>query len=115
MEYRLCWSLQKLLAPRTRWNAVRKPKLDLAYLRGRATSLGGMRPKCTVVDEDGHLAIGKFPTVSDDRAVTKAEVLAFNLAAAAGIDAARGRIVHSDGIPVALIRRFDRTNGGRIP
>jgi serine/threonine-protein kinase HipA len=88
---------------------------DLAYLRGRATSLGGMRPKCTVVDEDGHLAIGKFPSVSDDRAVTKAEVLALHLAAAAGIDAARGRIVHSDGIPVALIRRFDRLNGGRIP
>jgi serine/threonine-protein kinase HipA len=74
-----------------------------------------MRPKCTVVDEDGHLAIGKFPSVSDDRAVTRAEVLALNLAAAAGIDAARGRIVLSDGIPVALIRRFDRMNGGRIP
>jgi serine/threonine-protein kinase HipA len=88
---------------------------DLAYLRGRATSLGGMRPKCTVFDEDGHLAIGKFPSVSDDRAVTKAEVLALNLASAAGIDAARGRIVRSDGIPVALIRRFDRMNGGRIP
>jgi serine/threonine-protein kinase HipA len=88
---------------------------DLAYLRGRATSLGGVRPKCTVVDEDGHLAIGKFPSVSDDRAVTKAEVLALNLAAAAGIDAARGRIVYADGIPVALIRRFDRVNGGRIP
>lgn len=88
---------------------------DLAYLRGRATSLGGMRPKCTVIDDDGHLAIGKFPSVNDDRAVTKAEVLALNLAAAAGIDAARGRVVYSDGIPVALIRRFDRINGGRTP
>lgn len=88
---------------------------DLAYLRGRATSLGGMRPKCTIVDDDGHLAIGKFPSVNDDRAVTKAEVLALNLAAAAGIDAAQGRIVHSDGIPVALIRRFDRVKNRRIP
>jgi HipA-like C-terminal domain len=47
--------------------------------------------------------------------VTKAEVLVLNLAAAAGIDAARERIVHSDGTPVALIRRFDRINGERIP
>lgn len=88
---------------------------DLDYLRGRATSLGGMRPKCTLVDEDGHLAIGKFPSVGDDRAVTKAEVLALKLAAAAGIDAAQARIIYSDGAPVALIRRFDRTTGGRIP
>ncbi|MGH7272805.1 MAG: HipA N-terminal domain-containing protein, partial [Polyangiaceae bacterium] len=28
---------------------------DLAYLRGRGTSLGGLRPKCTVVDEEGLL------------------------------------------------------------
>jgi serine/threonine-protein kinase HipA len=88
---------------------------DLDYLRGRATSLGGMRPKCTIVDNDGHPAIGKFPSVSDDRAVTKAEILALKLAAAAGIEAAQGRIVYSDGIPVALIRRFDRVEGGRIP
>lgn len=88
---------------------------DLAYLRGRATSLGGMRPKCSIRDEDGNLAIGKFPSVGDDRAVTKAEVLALKLAAAAGIDAAQGRIVMSDGIPVALIRRFDRDKNGRIP
>ncbi len=44
---------------------------DLRYLRGRATSLGGLRPKCTVVDDDGRLSIGKFPSVGDDRAVTK--------------------------------------------
>jgi serine/threonine-protein kinase HipA len=74
-----------------------------------------MRPKCTVVDKDGHIAIGKFPSVSDDRAVTKAEILALKLADAAGIDAAQGRIVYSDGIPIALIRRFDRVEAGRIP
>jgi serine/threonine-protein kinase HipA len=88
---------------------------DLDYLRGRATSLGGMRPKCTVLDSDGHLAIGKFPSVSDDRAVTKAEILALKLAADAGIEAAQGRIVYSDGIPVTLTRRFDRVEGRRIP
>jgi serine/threonine-protein kinase HipA len=82
---------------------------DLEYLRGRGTSLGGLRPKCSVIDDDGHLAIGKFPSVSDERAVTKGEVLALRLARAAGIDAAAARLIDSDGLPVALIRRFDRT------
>jgi serine/threonine-protein kinase HipA len=89
---------------------------DLAYLRGRGTSLGGMRPKCTVVDEDGRLAIGKFPSVNDGRSVTKGEVLAMQLASASGLQVAEARLVESDGVPVALIRRFDRTAaGGRIP
>ena len=86
---------------------------DLAYLRGRGTSLGGMRPKCTVIDEDGHLSIGKFPSVNDERTVTKGEVLAMTLAKASGIRAAETRLIESDGVAVALIRRFDRTEDGR--
>ena len=88
---------------------------DLRYLRGRGTSLGGLRPKCTVVDDDGRLSIGKFPSVGDDRAVTKGEVLALRLASAAGINAAEASLVESEGSPVALIRRFDRLpSGGRL-
>lgn len=49
---------------------------DLRYLLGKGTSLGGMRPKCTLLDEDGRLAIGKFPSVGDTRSVTRGEVLA---------------------------------------
>ena len=93
----------------------RETEADLRYLRGRGTSVGGMRPKCTVVDDDGHLAIGKFPSVKDDRCVTRGEVLALHLAAKAGISVAASRVVMSDDIPVALIRRFDRVPGGRIP
>jgi serine/threonine-protein kinase HipA len=93
---------------------------DLRYLRGKGTSLGGMRPKCTLVDEDGCLAIGKFPSVSDTRSVTRGEVLALKLAARAGIDAASARIVllkdEGSETPVAVIRRFDRDgDDGRIP
>lgn len=86
---------------------------DLAYLRGRGTSLGGLRPKCTVVDDDGRLAIGKFPSVQDERSVPKGEVLAMTLAKAAGLAVAPARLVDSDGVPVALIRRFDRTLDGK--
>jgi serine/threonine-protein kinase HipA len=89
---------------------------DLAYLRGRGTSLGGMRPKCSVVDDNGRLSIGKFPSVTDDRAVTKGEVLVMQLARDAGINAAPTRLIVSEGAPVALIERFDRRDdGGRIP
>jgi serine/threonine-protein kinase HipA len=86
---------------------------DLAYLRGRGTSLGGLRPKCSVLDDNGRLSIGKFPSISDDRAVTKGEVLAMRLAKDAGIDAAAARLVSSEGSPVALIERFDRRDDGR--
>lgn len=89
---------------------------DLEYLRGRGTSLGGLRPKCTIIDQDGSLSIGKFPSVHDTYSVTKGEVLALRIAAAAGIQAAEAHIVESDGTPVALIKRFDRgPHGERIP
>lgn len=89
---------------------------DLRYLQGKGTSLGGMRPKCTLVDEDGRLAIGKFPSVGDMRSVTRGEVLALKLAVQAGIAAAPARIVQVGDMPVAVIRRFDRDGtDGRIP
>ena len=87
---------------------------DLAYLRGTGTSLGGLRPKCSVIDDDGTLSIAKFPSVQADRPVTKGEVLALHLAADAGIHAAKARIIDSNGAPVALIHRFDRTTQGRL-
>lgn len=89
---------------------------DLKYLQGKATSLGGMRPKCTVLDTDGALSLGKFPSVNDERSVTQGEVLALHLASHAAIQSASARIVFVQGTPVAIIRRFDRTpEQARIP
>lgn len=89
---------------------------DLKYLQGKGTSLGGMRPKCTVLDTDGRLALGKFPSLMDTRHVTRAEVLALRLAQRAGIDAADAKVVLVGDTPVAVIRRFDRTaDHARIP
>ncbi|MHB8252725.1 MAG: type II toxin-antitoxin system HipA family toxin [Acidiferrobacter sp.] len=87
---------------------------DLEYLRGNGTSLGGLRPKCSILDADGSLAIGKFPSVKDTRSVVHGEVLALHLAAAAGIHAARARVIESEGTPVAIITRFDRLKGKRL-
>ncbi len=105
--------LKQLLSATRAVETESETAADLAYLRGRGTSLGGMRPKCTVVDDDGHLAVGKFPSVKDERPVTKGEVLAMQLARTSGLQVAEARLVDSDGIAVALIRRFDRTGGGR--
>jgi serine/threonine-protein kinase HipA len=104
--------LGQLLAASQAVERNTETEADLAYLRGRGTSLGGLRPKCSVIDDDGHLAIGKFPSVGDERAVTRGEVLALRLARRAGINAADARLVESNGLPVALIRRFDRSPGG---
>ncbi|MGB3289655.1 MAG: HipA domain-containing protein [Burkholderiaceae bacterium] len=89
---------------------------DLRYLLGQGTSLGGARPKSTVRDTDGRLALGKFPSQVDKRDVTRGEVLAMHLAAKAGINAATARVELINGAAIAIIRRFDRTvDGGRIP
>lgn len=107
--------LQHLIAATRAVELNSETAADLAYLRGRGTSLGGLRPKCTIIGPDGRLAIGKFPSVRDERAVTKGEVLALQLAAGAGIRAAAATLVWSADTPVAVVRRFDRgENGGRL-
>ena len=87
---------------------------DLEYLRGVGTSLGGLRPKCSIIDADGNLSIGKFPSVGDTRSIVHGEVLALQLAKRCGIDAASSQVIDSDGIPVALIKRFDRNGQKRL-
>lgn len=89
---------------------------DLRYLLGNGTSLGGARPKSSVRDLDGALALGKFPSQADQRDVIRGEVLAMQLAARAGIRAAVTRVEMIGNTPVAIIKRFDRTpEGRRIP
>lgn len=104
--------LRHLLAASTALEHDSETSADLAYLRGRATSLGGLRPKCSVVDDDGRLSIGKFPSVGDTRSMSHGEVLAMTLAREAKIHTAEARLVHSGGVAVALIRRFDRRSDG---
>lgn len=107
--------LPALLAASRAVEEHRETRRDLDFLRGNGTSLGGLRPKCSILDRDGTLAIGKFPSVADDRAVVHAEVLALRLARNAGITVPDARVVDSQGIPVAVITRFDRVkSGGRL-
>lgn len=108
--------LGKMLTSARAVELGRETAEDLAYLRGKGTSLGGMRPKCSILDEEGYLALGKFPSINDERNVTRAEVLALKLAALAGINAAKAHVAVVEGTPVAVIRRFDRAeDDARIP
>lgn len=108
--------LEKMMAASHAVELSQETAEDLKYLQGKGTSLGGMRPKCTLLDEDGMLALGKFPSVKDERSVTRGEVLALRLARLAGIEAAEARIFMAQGTPVAIVRRFDRTaSDTRIP
>ncbi len=88
---------------------------DLKLLLNEGSPLGGARPKSAVMDDDGALAIAKFPKADDDRSITSGEVLAMQLAAKAGVNAAPARLVDAAGRSVALIERFDRRDGRRVP
>jgi serine/threonine-protein kinase HipA len=58
---------------------------DLRLLLAPGSSLGGARPKASVRDRDGHLAIAKFPNKGDEVNTVLWEAVALTLAAKAGI------------------------------
>lgn len=88
---------------------------DLQLLLNEGSPLGGARPKATVIDQDGSLALAKFPKPDDARSIILGEILALTLARKAGLRVAVGRVVPVKEQSVALIRRFDRKNNRRIP
>ncbi|HLH17820.1 MAG TPA: HipA domain-containing protein [Bryobacteraceae bacterium] len=88
---------------------------DLRLLLAPGSSLGGARPKASVRDRDGRLAIAKFPHQGDEWSTEVWEALALTLAARAGIDVPEWRLESVGGKPVLLLRRFDRQIGARIP
>ena len=88
---------------------------DLRLLLAPGSSLGGARPKASVRDRDGHLAIAKFPHKDDEINTVLWEAVALRLAAKAGISVPDWRIEHVLNKPVLLLRRFDREQGQRIP
>ncbi len=88
---------------------------DLRLLLAPGSSLGGARPKASVRDRDGHLAIAKFPHKDDEINTVLWEAVALRLAAKAGIPVPEWRIERVMQKPVLLLRRFDRIQGQRIP
>jgi serine/threonine-protein kinase HipA len=88
---------------------------DLKLLLAPGSSLGGSRPKASVLDRDGSLAIAKFPHHGDLIPVIRWEAVALTLAAKAGIATPQWRIENVAKRVVLLLRRFDRVGEQRIP
>jgi serine/threonine-protein kinase HipA len=79
-------------------------------------SLGGARPKASVVDPDGHLWIAKFPSVRDEHNVGAWELVVHTLAQACGLGVSTALAQRfANPHHTFLVRRFDRTaNGCRL-
>ncbi|HLK66919.1 MAG TPA: HipA domain-containing protein [Bryobacteraceae bacterium] len=88
---------------------------DLKLLLAPGSSLGGARPKASVRDRDGHLAIAKFPSKGDEVNTVVWEAVALTLAGNAGIPVPAWRLESIVEKPVLLLRRFDRESGTRVP
>lgn len=86
-------------------------------LRHAVGPLGGARPKVNARAQDGSLWIVKLAKIDDQYAIARAEVMALRLAERCGIKASHADVLSSSQrFPVAIIKRFDRTDiGTRIP
>ncbi|MFH2115392.1 MAG: HipA domain-containing protein, partial [Spirochaetota bacterium] len=82
--------------------------LDLLFAPG--SSLGGARPKASVVDPDGQLWIAKFPSPRDSIDVGAWEMVLHDLARQVGLSVPDSRLERfSDHGSTFLAKRFDRT------
>lgn len=88
---------------------------DLQMIFAPGSSLGGARPKASVIDSQGHLSIAKFPKENDEYSIETWEEIALRLAERAGIATPGHALVQVAGKAVLLSRRFDREEGRRIP
>jgi serine/threonine-protein kinase HipA len=88
---------------------------DLRLLLAPGSSLGGARPKASIRDRDGHLALAKFPHRDDEIDTVRWEATALALAQRARLTVPAWRLELVAGRPVLILRRFDRTASGRIP
>jgi serine/threonine-protein kinase HipA len=77
------------------------------------SSLGGARPKASIIDEDKKLYIAKFPSRNDDYDVELWEHFSHLLAQKAGIHVATTKLISSGSKYHSLLtERFDRTHKG---
>jgi serine/threonine-protein kinase HipA len=85
----------------------------LNMLIAPGASLGGARPKASIVDPKGELWIAKFPSINDDKNVGAWEMVVNELAVKAGLNVAEGALrKFNNKNHTYLTKRFDRTAKG---
>ena len=86
----------------------------LGLLIAPGSSLGGARPKASIVDEHGHLWIAKFPSGNDAYNIGAWEMVTYELARAAGLNMADCKAQKfSSRHHTFLTKRFDRSIDGQ--
>ncbi len=94
-------------------DAINDPEYSqwLSVLMDPGLSLGGARPKASVMDEKGHLWMAKFPSSSDEKNTGAWEMVLHELAQACGIYVSEARLQKFSGKHhTFLSKRFDRTD-----
>jgi len=87
----------------------------LSMLIDPGSSLGGARPKASVLDEKGNLWIAKFPSSKDDKNTGAWEMVLHELAKVCGIHVPDARLLQFSGKHhTFLSKRFDRIQDKRI-
>lgn len=107
--------LDKLVAAADQFESGRYDADDdaIRMLIQVGTTQGGARPKATVVDSSGQLAIAKLPHPDDRWDVLAWEAVALEMAVTAGIRAPRFELRQlSERRSVLVTERFDRTGDG---
>ena len=85
----------------------------LNMLMAPGSSLGGARPKASVLDNENNLWIAKFPSANDIKDIGAWEMVVNHLAKDAGLDIAEAMIrKFSTKYNTYLTKRFDRTSKG---
>ena len=86
----------------------------IAQLVQPGSSLGGARPKASVIDTNKTLYVAKFPSRKDDYDAGLWEHFSHLLAAKAGINAAKTKVIATgEKYHTLLSERFDRTKDGQ--
>ncbi|WP_130537871.1 type II toxin-antitoxin system HipA family toxin [Thiomicrorhabdus indica] len=87
----------------------------LNMLISPGSSLGGARPKASVIDDASELWIAKFPSRYDDYDIAAWEMVVYQLALKAGINMAKCEIKQLNSQHhTFLTKRFDRDSGARL-
>lgn len=97
-------------------DAINDPEYSkwLSLLIDPGSSLGGARPKASVIDENGNLWIAKFPSSRDEKNSGAWEMVLHQLANACGIVVPDAKLQKFSGKHhTFLSKRFDRTENNR--
>lgn len=108
-------ALPKLLSAVERFTKDKETEEDLKLLLAPGSSLGGARPKASLIDKDGKLAIAKFPSAKDEHNTVLWEAVALTLASMSKITVPEWRVELILKKPVLILKRFDRNLKNRIP